>query len=201
MEPAPRAVLGRAGGFDPCPPFLGLPGFRPQLERMTQGRTSRTQSGWAMRLGLLAVVPALLLVPVLGGDALLLHDHGQEGDHFHVVSGQASERHDHHATHQEFRLADEHQDHELSPAPDEHQHEGSGVLISFSGALHLSSVGAAQLSRPAPSFLFHFVAEPRARSRVDPPAFVGAGPPGRARPGRARSGVAAVLVTSCAILI
>ena len=158
-------------------------------------------------LALFATLPTLLIGPVLGGDALLWHAHGDVGEHFHLVREDNVEA-DHHEDHG-AGLALDHHDHEDEHHPDagpssprrEPEHERSRLLISLPGPLHLCSVHPPQLAAPAHTFVVRFEGEPRVQSRVTAPAFVGTGPPGRARPVKERSGFAAVLAASRAILI
>ena len=172
---------------------------------MAHGRTSRARAGCKRMLALLATLPTLLIGPVLGGDALLLHAHGVVGEHFHLVREDVEA--EHHEDHGPW-LALDHHDHELEhhpsadpSSPQREPDERSRLLISLPGPLHFCSVHSPQLAGPAHTFVLRFEGEPRIHSRVNAPAFVGTGPPGRTRPVKERSGLAAVLATSRAILI
>jgi len=156
------------------------------------------------------LLPALLLGPVLSGAALLLHAHGEEGEHLHLVSAEGRVEHDSHGTHAELQHVAEHRRAELdhgdhgsdSPRiPEEPRHEGSHLLIVFPGTLQLVSVGSATLLRSAQPVAFVLAPAPLIESTRRAPAFVGVGPPGRSWPGKERSGVAALVATSRAILI
>lgn len=185
------------------------------MGRMARGRTSRARASWTKVLGLLALVPALLLGQILGGDALLVHAHGADGEHVHVVSELTSATHDHDHAHHGVAPAVEPLGHgsdgqcagsdssgvPRAPRQHEPQHEDSCVLISFPGPLHVTSLGSAPWLRPASEAVLRVEGEPRFQSRVAAPALTGAGPPGRERPGKKREGLLAVLASSRAILL
>jgi len=161
------------------------------------GRKSKQRRGLGRAILVLALLPALLCAPALGGVAAWIHSHGHSGAHVHLLP----EEHDHdfaaldewHAT--QHRGGHEQDDHgDDDPAP-------QGLLIELPELVALAprvptgvAGPSAQALAPLPLPRWH-LAPVASSHRSD---FIRSGWPPQAT---WRSGVAALLRSSHALLI
>jgi hypothetical protein len=155
-----------------------------------RARANRT-CGWALSLWL----PLLLLALTFGGRAALVHTHGDEAGHVHLLITAVEESHEHlsEASHRAH-----HDDEEPAPAEDTRAGTG-GFLVQFPASLAVGPTServacklAVQMLALAPTEI-RFVA--RALDLPPPPAEC------LDRPRSRRSGIATLLRSSRAILI
>ncbi len=166
-----------------------------------------------MRALLVLLVPAFLLGAVLAGDALLVHEHGEEGRHVHVVSGSAHAGHgDHSHHHGTWREGQAGEPAALAARP-ERADPGHGLVASEArtrGPCHrivfpapLRTVAASSGPVPCSPALLGSAAFDWPRLALVP-ASGATGPPGRAsraQGSKQRSGIAIVVAASHAIRI
>ncbi len=157
----------------------------------------------------LVLAPLFLLGAFLGGDALVLHEHGAEGRHYHVVSGSArAEPAHHHGPAQEQRASRA----AAQPVSGAAESKECALARERAGALRLELAFPGEVQAPVsdsaprervPAVAVAGSAPAAVRHALDP-APMGAGPPGRRVPSsgkKQRSGIALVVTASHAIRI